>query len=595
MAEREELQARRQLQQALQSGDARAELHARRQLQNLGAAADRQYNDEGVPIVEPPSNTATQMSRVGAGVGEMILSLGTGAVAQPLAGLEGIGQLIYSTVRGDDNPLQAASDRVERVSEALTYQPKTAGGRFVAESVGKPLQKIGEMGERAGTAAMEATGDPGMGAAVQTGVESAPMLLGVRRPRVSPGQRRRDVREIESQAEELDFDLGASGARQREQVTAAGERMTGGRQSRAEPFPEIQASVQQARQATKETVDQLYDEARASRAGVPAKSIQEFSPVAQRSLQTFDVETMPIVKRRLSELDEVNALPPNSAVKLEALDKWRQRLNKNRPAATDTSQAAALNVLKGQFDNFIEAQFNADMISGSPLAVSKWKDARGAFRQYKQQFDENRVISQLARKEATPEEMRNWVFGASTTGAKKQAADTVKRLKEIIGEDSPQIAALRQDALIDVMEPLFREQPNLKQFANNYDRLIRTNKSLANELFPESQQKALKSLRNFAQAAQKRSPDAVMRDLNRIGAVALFGHGIAKAGLKVRLAQNAFGFLRRAGDKSARRQIMGDILGYDPYASLIPKSPALIGSAVQTGQKISQDEALETE
>lgn len=577
--------------QALKRADAAGNTEdARKIAQAIQQARGRQYDDQGRPIVQPPSNTGTQLARTGVGVGETLLSLGTGAIAQPVAGIEGIGQLIYSSIRGDDDPLQAASERVERTASALTYQPKTQGGRFIAESVSKPLQAIGEYGERAGTAAMDATGDPGMGAAVQTSMEAAPMLLGVRRPKVSPGQRRRDVREIESQAEELDFDLGGSGARQREQVTAAGERMTGGRQSRAEPFPEIQASVQNARQAAKETVDQLYDEARASKAGVPVKSIQEFAPTARQSLQTFDVETMPIVKRRLDELGEVNNLPPNSAVKLEALDKWRQRLNKNRPAATDTSQSAALNVLKGQFDNFIEAQFNADMISGSPLAIAKWKDARGAYKQYKQQFDENRVISQLARKDATPEEMRNWVFGASTTGAKKQAADTVRRLKEIVGEDSPQIAALRQDALIDVMEPLFREQPNLKQFANNYDRLIRTNKSLANELFPESQQKALKSLRSFAQAAQKRAPDARMVDLNRMAGVALVGHGIARAALRVRLAQNAFRLLRGAGDKSARRQIMGDILGYDPYAPLIPKSPAIIGSAVQTGQQVSEEQ-----
>lgn len=521
------------------------------------------------------------------GAGETALTLGSGAIAAPVAGIAGTGQAVYDLIRGEDDPMSDAATTIEDVQQRLTYQPRTQAGEEITGAAAKPFQAFEEMTSRAGGAVTDYTGSPALGAATKTAIEFSPSFLGFRRPGLA--EKRADRQRVERQAREQGVDLGAKGQRQREQVGEAGERAAGGRQSRAEPMPEIQSVVKQARESARKNVDEMYERARAERAELPVPEAREFVSMADDALRNFDVETMPIVKRRLDELQKLNEMPDNSAIKLSYLDTWRQRLNKNRPASTDRSQAAALDVLKGQFDRFLETKFNTDMIRGNPRAIEKWQEAREAFQQYKKTFDENRTIAQLARKDATPEEMRQWIFGASTTGAKKQAADTVRRLKEIVGEDSPQMKALRQDALIDIMEPLMREDPNLNAFVGNYDKFVRNNKSLANELFPDAEDN-LKALRDFASAVKNRSPDSVKLDINRMGAVALFGHGIAKAALKVNIARSAFNMMRRSGDRSARKQIMGDVLGYDPYAPILPKSMAIIGGVTQSGMDTSQQD-----
>ncbi len=107
-------------------------------------------------------------------IGEPVLSAATSAVAQPLANIAGL----------VDIPLHAAGisktmpeDVRQKVASFLTYQPKTAGGKFgekIAELPGKGVEKVAdifrqELGPRT-------VGGEAVGAAI----EQAPALLGMR-------------------------------------------------------------------------------------------------------------------------------------------------------------------------------------------------------------------------------------------------------------------------------------------------------------------------------------------------------------------------------------------------------------------------------
>lgn len=510
-----------------------------------------------------------------AGVGETALTLATGMVAAPIAGLVGLGTNIAGMISGDDDVLATTVERINRVQDALTFAPKTEAGQDILQTVATPFELLHKGAVKAGEVTQDVTGSPIAATAVQTAIEMAPGGIGIR-PR--PRRVKEDVARLKSEAGELGIELGAAPAKKTEQIQAAGRKEVGGRTSRAEPLADVATKVQIARQIAKEHRDLLYAEARGHKAFVP--DAQRLPGIARESLRDFDVETMPIVQKRLKELDKLSEFEGNPSVKLNALEDFRTRLNRNRPAATDLSQARALDILKGQVDEFVQSKFNADMIKGDPIAVAKWKNARKAHERYMKTFKEDKVIRQLSEKAATPEEMRNWLYGASVTGAKKQSASTVRRLKEIIGEDSPEFRALRQDALLDVMGPLLRETPNFKQFVKNYDRLIRENKSLVNELFPESAT-PLRKLRDFANASDNLTPRQRQVRLERMGAVALLGHGIARAALKVNLAERAFNLLRRVPERSRRRQFMGDILGYDPFAPVIRPSAVGLPAAGQ--------------
>jgi hypothetical protein len=535
---------------------------------------------EGFVLDAPEQETSIGEDIVGAG--ETALTFATGSIAEPLAGLAGIGEGIENILSGDADTLSDMANRIEHVRSALTFQPKTKSGKDILSTVIKPFEFLAEKTEQAGMATLEATGSPELATLVQSGLEIAPMLIGVKKPKKSFKERREDVAKVEKSAERVDVDLEKGAAIQQEQIAKAAETQTGQLASKAQGIESVVDEIKRLRDISRQNTSALYDQARSTKAGIKTEQAQGFLPVVEESLRSYDVADMPIVQKRISELREIGSLPQGSVIMLEKIDNWRKRLNTNKPSATDLSQHKALGIIKGQLDDFLDAQFNSDMISGDPAAIAKWKKARGAHQRYREKFTDNKIIKKLSEQDATPEEVRAWIFGASATGAKKEAGNTIRRIKEIVGEDSTQMSSLRQNALLDIMEPLLREEPNLSAFKKNYEKLVVNNKTLADQLFPKSKS-ALKDLHDISKGVSVRPLARKMVDLNRLGAVAIFGHAIAKAGLKVNLAKKAFGMIRAVSGKSAKNQIMAEILGYNPGASLLPKSPIVIGGAIQTG------------
>lgn len=514
------------------------------------------------------------------GAAEVLATLGSGAVIEPIAGLAGLAQGVRSA--GEPDVTGKMADRVRALQEYV-YSPRSEIGRAILSALSVPFEGLGRVAESAGRGAQDIGGGAVGGAAAETAVNMLPALLGARgiRPALAErGVARQALADMESGAARQGIDVNASGTIQRQQLADAGVRGTGGQAGQGEPFVDIRQRILEQQALEKAGVDEKFTQARATNAAIPAQEARALPSRVRGVIQEngFDVESMPILSRRLSELDRLEKLPEGSAVKLSAIDAYRRRLGRNRAAATDPSQNLALDTIRREMDGFMDEAFDSDMIRGDPKALQAWKDARSAFSSYKARFKDDKLIRKFAEQEATPEEMRRWVFGASSVGAKAEAARAVKSIGGIVGKDSPQFTALRQDALFDIMEPLLKPEPSLQAFAKNYDRLVRTNPSLVKELFPDSG-KGLRELRVIAAAVERRAPDVSMVDINRMGAVALFGHGISRAALKVNLASAAISRMRKAGAKSEKRKIMGEVLGYDPDAPILPKRLVPLGAA----------------
>jgi hypothetical protein len=105
---------------------------------------------------------------------DALASLGSGAVATPIAGIAGLGTLAARQLGlTDANP----GDVVERVQGALTYQPRTQGGRQAVDTLGYIPGKIAEGADWAGGKVAEATGSPALGAGVNTAIQTVPAAL----------------------------------------------------------------------------------------------------------------------------------------------------------------------------------------------------------------------------------------------------------------------------------------------------------------------------------------------------------------------------------------------------------------------------------
>ena len=79
-----------------------------------------------------------------AGLGETGLSIGTSMIAEPVAGLAGIGMTGIGAAFGADEPAALGAKAIGKTREAMTYQPKTAYGGDYQNIVAKALTPLGK-------------------------------------------------------------------------------------------------------------------------------------------------------------------------------------------------------------------------------------------------------------------------------------------------------------------------------------------------------------------------------------------------------------------------------------------------------------------
>ena len=147
----------------------------------------------------------------GVGVAEMGLALGTGAVGAVAGGFSGLAQGATNALGLTKTP---AGDRVRQVSEALTYEPRSAAGKALTGGISMPFEALANVADKAGGAVTDATGSPMAGAAVNTAIQSAPMGL-VHAARALPGESSAAVKgRLQAKALNAPKDAGIAAARE---------------------------------------------------------------------------------------------------------------------------------------------------------------------------------------------------------------------------------------------------------------------------------------------------------------------------------------------------------------------------------------------
>jgi hypothetical protein len=163
---------REQLETALRNADAAGDVEAAKVL----ASALRSAGAQQTPSL-PAQNQAQR--RAGTDIDEAILTMASGAIAEPLAGLAGIVQSI--------NPFEdegAGARAVEATREALTFQPRTAEGQQrlegIAETVAPATEAFAATEDTLGDFAFDLTGSPAIAAAAKSTPTALMELLGLR-------------------------------------------------------------------------------------------------------------------------------------------------------------------------------------------------------------------------------------------------------------------------------------------------------------------------------------------------------------------------------------------------------------------------------
>lgn len=107
-------------------------------------------------------------------VNEPLMSLGSSALAMPVAGIAGLGAMGTKALGLTETD---PADVVRRVQGALTYQPRTLAGEKVTGAISYPFEKLAQGADWAGQKTLDATGSPVAATAVNTAIQSIPALL----------------------------------------------------------------------------------------------------------------------------------------------------------------------------------------------------------------------------------------------------------------------------------------------------------------------------------------------------------------------------------------------------------------------------------
>jgi hypothetical protein len=161
---------------ALQKADAAGDSAGAKQLADYIRTQQAPSN-----AAAPPAPSAPKVGPLDyiSGIPETVLRFGSSALAAPISGIAGLGQMMNN--RWGISPADPA-DVVRQVQQNLTYSPGTTGGKALTNAISYPFQKFAELADTAGANSAAASGSPAYGAATNAAIQALPLLFGTKIP-----------------------------------------------------------------------------------------------------------------------------------------------------------------------------------------------------------------------------------------------------------------------------------------------------------------------------------------------------------------------------------------------------------------------------
>jgi len=313
------------------------------------------------------------------------------------------------------------------------------------------------------------------------------------------------------------------------------------------------------------------------------------------STEQFDLANLRVAKGRLQKFNEIVSDTAfdlvdkdnnfiNGYVPINKLHNFRQLLNSDitkMRRSTDyeaNSEYQALLGMKNHVDEFIDSQFNADLVAGNAEAITKWKKANDWYRDYKQKFSASDAVQKIVDKDLTPEQVKNLILGTGEVVGRAEAGSIVQKMNGIFGNDSPQMEALRKEVIFGVITPLLDDNPNIQGFIDRVDNVKRKSPTLINELFQGEALQNLENLQKLARAQLKVAERAGIEKVSKARAPSLSrliavniapgNQQLAKGAAAQQLIRSWFQPLTQklkqaAGRPDVERQIMSEFYGVD--------------------------------
>lgn len=261
-------------------------------------------------------------------------------------------------------------------------------------------------------------------------------------------------------------------------------------------------------------VNAAYDAVRSSDATVGAPTLTELPGRIRSSLDEALItpETMgsldPGTRAVLGELDRLSggarrmdaAAQPNAMESLEsgiptgargASPRFRlaeiERIRKAMNARLETAKGedrVALQIAKREFDRWLGEAVDNGAIEGDAAAVDLLRNARRLHAEQQQRFGGNDLVQRLTERDVhgagrtnlvAPEDASNALLGRSGLSPRLDLHRDLARVRDILGENSAEWQALRQEALGRVLGP----DAGTEQYGQRFGAFVHDNPELA--------------------------------------------------------------------------------------------------------------------
>lgn len=147
-------------------------------------------------------------------------------------------------------------------------------------------------------------------------------------------------------------------------------------------------------------------------------------------------------------------------VVINRVEEFRQALSKAERAAGRDPSGVALRQVRGKLDDFLDEAVERGMVSGDMEALGKFKEARGLWKTLRTKYDGDGIASMLIEfdpatasyvPKGTAEDAARTLFSASGVGYKKGAQKGAEALRDVLGPDSQEWHALKQEAFMRLL------------------------------------------------------------------------------------------------------------------------------------------------
>lgn len=312
----------------------------------------------------------------------------------------------------------------------------------------------------------------------------------------------------------------------------------------------VQSRLAAGREQLKGQVNTAYEAARATGASLNREGLDTVQKaVSDEFKASWNPLTAPKTAGMVAELKA----PANlSAVKVNALENWRQQVSQLARSSDPVEAGAAKAVLR-KFDDALMNSVDDAMIRGDTGALEAFRNARSLRYQLFNRYESNNIVADLieggtGNLKLQPSEAVNKLFGASIAN-KQGAANAVLKIRDLLGPDSPEWKALKEEAFMrlmksqgaDVMEEGARSQFSGAKFAKAVDGAMRDAPELMKALFTPQDLGAIQQLKRVMVAATESKPGAVnysgtayeaARMLDRLGFLGRQGRAVVETVLK---------------------------------------------------------------